>query len=45
NYATKPWGISLTPTLIVINDGKVTSVTSGITTPIGIAARLWLAKY
>ncbi|MFA0616597.1 protein disulfide oxidoreductase [Vibrio splendidus] len=41
----RDWGISLTPTLIVINDGKVTSVTSGITTPIGIAARLWLAKY
>lgn len=41
----RDWGISVTPTLIVINDGKVTSVTSGMTTPMGIAARLWLAKY
>ncbi|USD66082.1 protein disulfide oxidoreductase [Vibrio sp. SCSIO 43136] len=38
------WGISATPTIAVIRSGEITSVTTGITTPIGLFARAWLAK-
>ncbi len=41
---TKDWGISVTPTIAIIKDGKMESVTTGITTPPGILLRAWLAK-
>lgn len=40
----KQWGISLTPTIFVVKDGEVASVTTGITTPPGLLARIWLAQ-
>lgn len=38
------FNISVTPTILIINDHKVTSATSGFTSPPGILARLWLSK-
>ena len=37
------WSISVTPTVYVLKDGKVSSITTGVTTPIGILARIWMA--
>jgi thiol-disulfide isomerase/thioredoxin len=37
------WSISVTPTIYVLKDGKVSSITTGVTTPIGILARIWMA--
>ena len=39
----KDWGIRVTPSIVIIKDGKIRSITTGITTPIGLLARLWLA--
>lgn len=36
------WGITVTPTLFIVRDGQIKSVTTGITTPPGLLARLWL---
>ncbi|WP_333003687.1 redoxin domain-containing protein [Vibrio coralliilyticus] len=36
------WNISVTPTVFIIKDGKVESITTGIITPPGMLARLWL---
>lgn len=44
NDVFKKWGVSLTPTIFVIKNGQVESVTTGITTPPGLMARLWLAE-
>ncbi|ELU8564432.1 protein disulfide oxidoreductase [Vibrio parahaemolyticus] len=38
------WEISVTPTIYILRDGEVSSVTTGVTTPIGILARIWLAR-
>ncbi|NOH78287.1 protein disulfide oxidoreductase [Vibrio sp. RE86] len=38
----REWGISVTPTIFIVKDGKIESVTTGITTPPGLLARLWL---
>jgi thiol-disulfide isomerase/thioredoxin len=37
------WDVRGTPTVAVLYQGRVTSMTSGITTPPGISMRLWLA--
>lgn len=42
---SKEWGIAVTPTIAIIKDGEIKSVTSGITTPIGLIARLWMANF
>ncbi|MFA0086038.1 protein disulfide oxidoreductase [Vibrio sp. 10N.261.51.F12] len=34
------WGITATPTIVIIKDGKIASTTTGVTTPIGLFARL-----
>ena len=39
----RAWGISLTPTLMVIDKGQITSVTTGFTSPIGMWARMLLS--
>ena len=39
----REWGISLTPTIIVIDKGEVTSVTTGFTSPFGMWARMLLS--
>lgn len=40
----REWGISVTPTIVIVKDGKIESVTTGMTTPMGILARAWLAN-
>ena len=37
---SREWGISVTPTLFVIDKGEVSSVTTGFTSPFGMWARL-----
>jgi len=39
----RAWNVRGTPTIAVLYQGRVTSMTSGITTPPGISLRLWLA--
>jgi len=38
----RQWGISVTPTIFIVKDGQIESVTTGITTPPGLLIRLWL---
>jgi thiol-disulfide isomerase/thioredoxin len=38
----RQWGITVTPTILIVKDGSIQSVTTGITTPPGLLARLWL---
>jgi thiol-disulfide isomerase/thioredoxin len=40
---SRQWGISVTPTLFVINKGEISSVTTGFTSPFGMWARLFLS--
>lgn len=37
------WGITLTPTILIIDKGKITSVTTGFTSPIGMWLRMLLS--
>jgi len=37
---SRAWGISVTPTVFIVNKGKVASVTTGFTSPFGLWARL-----
>ncbi|WP_419835228.1 protein disulfide oxidoreductase [Endozoicomonas atrinae] len=39
----RQWGVSATPTLIIVKNGKVVSSTTGITTPPGVWLRMLLA--
>ncbi|UXI04379.1 protein disulfide oxidoreductase [Photobacterium sp. TY1-4] len=39
----RAWGISATPTVVVLKDGQIQSATTGITTPPGLWLRLLLA--
>jgi thiol-disulfide isomerase/thioredoxin len=40
---SRAWTVSVTPTIFVINKGKITSVTTGFTSPVGMWLRLLLA--
>jgi thiol-disulfide isomerase/thioredoxin len=40
---SRAWGVSVTPTIFVINKGEITSVTTGFTSPIGMWLRLLIA--
>jgi len=40
---SRAWGVSVTPTIFVINKGEISSVTTGFTSPIGMWLRLLLA--
>lgn len=42
---SRQWGIAVTPTIAIIKDGEIKSVTSGITTPWGLIARLWMTNF
>ncbi|WP_318494983.1 protein disulfide oxidoreductase [Photobacterium leiognathi] len=44
NQISRDWGVQVAPTLIVLKDGEVKSTTSGLTTPMGILGRMWLAN-
>ncbi|WP_017033713.1 thioredoxin domain-containing protein, partial [Vibrio genomosp. F10] len=43
NAISRAWGVTVTPTIVIINNEQVTSITTGITTPPGLYARLWLS--
>lgn len=38
------WGVSITPTIFIINKGQISSVTTGFTNPLGIWLRLLFAS-
>ncbi|MDV6251779.1 protein disulfide oxidoreductase [Vibrio sp. EA2] len=40
----KAWQVGVTPTIYIIKDGEIASITTGISTPVGILARIWLAS-
>ncbi|PKG39195.1 protein disulfide oxidoreductase [Psychromonas sp. Urea-02u-13] len=40
---SRTWGVSVTPTIFVIDKGEITSVTTGFTSPIGMWLRLLIA--
>lgn len=44
NQFMRAWGVQVTPTIFIVHQGKIENITTGITTPIGIVARIWLAK-
>ena len=39
---SREWGIRVTPTIVIIDKGEIKNITTGITTPMGLLARLWL---
>ncbi|TEW54010.1 protein disulfide oxidoreductase [Psychromonas sp. RZ22] len=39
------WGITVTPTLFVINKGEISAVTTGFTSPFGMWVRLFFSKF
>ncbi|HCQ8170749.1 protein disulfide oxidoreductase, partial [Klebsiella pneumoniae subsp. pneumoniae] len=41
----RQWDIQVTPTLVVISQGEVKSVTTGWTSSWGMRLRLWLASW
>ena len=40
---SKAWGVSVTPTIFIVDKGEIKSVTTGFTSPIGMWFRLLLA--
>lgn len=40
---SQAWGVTVTPTIFVINKGEITSVTTGFTSPMGMWLRLLVA--
>ncbi|EKE82898.1 protein disulfide oxidoreductase [Idiomarina xiamenensis] len=38
------WGVSVTPTIMIIQHGEIVSATSGVTTSAGLRFRLWLQQ-
>ncbi|WP_088621767.1 thioredoxin domain-containing protein [Klebsiella pneumoniae] len=45
NSVARQWDIQVTPTLVVISQGEVKSVTTGWTSGWGMRLRLWLASW
>ncbi|MCG3864679.1 MULTISPECIES: protein disulfide oxidoreductase [unclassified Photobacterium] len=44
-HISQQLGISVTPTILIVKNGKVFNSTTGVTTPIGLLARTVAAKY
>ena len=38
---SRSWGINVTPSIVIIKDGKISSIATGVTSPVG----LWLRTY
>ncbi|MCF7503120.1 protein disulfide oxidoreductase [Vibrio sp. L3-7] len=38
---SRDWGVNVTPSIVIIKDGKISSIATGVTSPIG----LWLRTY
>lgn len=39
----REWGISATPTIVIVKDGEITSITTGVSTPPGLWLRILFA--
>lgn len=44
NQIMQEWKIGVTPTIYILKNGEITSITTGVSTPFGILARIWLAS-
>ncbi|MGP8307669.1 protein disulfide oxidoreductase [Vibrio sp. YIC-376] len=44
SHIMQRWKVAVTPTIYVLKNGEIMSITTGVTTPIGILARIWLAS-
>ncbi|SNY52433.1 Redoxin [Arsukibacterium tuosuense] len=44
-HLTAQWQVGATPTIAVVENGQIVSVTSGVTTSWGLHARLWFYQY
>lgn len=42
NAIAQQWGVQVTPTIAIIINQQVVSVTTGVTTPVGLQLRIWL---
>lgn len=40
---SKQWGVTATPSIFIVKDGEISSITTGVTTPMGLWLRLFLA--
>ncbi|MEZ8965109.1 redoxin [Vibrio breoganii] len=42
SHISSRWNLKVTPTIAIVENGEIKNITTGITTPIGLLARLWL---
>ncbi|WP_022942505.1 protein disulfide oxidoreductase [Psychromonas hadalis] len=40
---SRQWGVTVTPSIFIVKDGEVSSITTGVTTPMGLWLRLFFA--
>ncbi|HDY7527086.1 protein disulfide oxidoreductase [Vibrio vulnificus] len=40
---SRDWGVQVTPTVVIVRNGKIEFITSGVSSPIGLWLRLWLS--
>ena len=40
---SRNWGVTATPSIIIVKDGEISSITTGVTTPMGLWLRLYFA--
>ncbi|MGR5347126.1 protein disulfide oxidoreductase [Vibrio mediterranei] len=41
---SRQWHISVTPTIVIINKGQIESISTGVTTPVGLWLRILFAR-
>jgi thiol-disulfide isomerase/thioredoxin len=41
SHLSSRWNLKVTPTIAIIENGEIKNITTGITTPTGLLARLW----
>ncbi|KAB2825090.1 protein disulfide oxidoreductase [Aliivibrio finisterrensis] len=39
----REWGVTATPSIVIVKNGEISSITTGVTTPIGLWLRLFFA--
>lgn len=42
---SRSWAVNVTPSIFIVRDGEIESVSTGYTSWLGMVARLWLAKW
>ena len=40
---SKEWGVTATPSIVIVKNGEISSITTGVTTPMGLWLRLLFA--